>query len=116
MYHHFSDKGWNNQAANVVCNMLGFDVPYPEATWGFSWGQIGLVDTDYIMSLVSCDGTEKILKQCIYDEVAVNCTGAAGVRCTGDNTNIHIYSITSCNSKCRRGSCICWNKIGRGKS
>ena len=88
MYHHFSDKGWNNQAANVVCNMLGFDVPYPEATWGFSWGQIGLVDTDYIMSLVSCDGTEEILKQCIYDEVAVNCTGAAGVRCTGDNTNI----------------------------
>ena len=98
----FSDQGWNNQAANVVCNMLGFDVPYPEATWGFSWGKIGLVDTDYIMSLVSCDGTEEILKQCIYDEVAVNCTGAAGVQCTGD-TNIHIYSITSCNSKCRRG-------------
>ena len=80
----FSDKGWNDRAANVVCNMLGFDIPYPEATWKTSFGNLSR--TDYIISQVSCDGTEEILRQCINETNSDCCTGYAGVKCLGNET------------------------------
>ena len=80
----FSDKGWNDRAANVVCNMLGFDIPYPEATWKTSFGNLSR--TDYIISRVSCDGTEEILRQCINETNSDGCTGYAGVKCLGNET------------------------------
>ena len=74
----FSDDDWNQNAANVVCRMLGY-VGGGQATSNSYFGQ---VSTDFGMDDVLCQGTESDILDCPHITTH-NCgpSEGAGVIC-----------------------------------
>ena len=74
----FSDDDWNQNAANVVCRMLGF-IAGGQATSNSYFGQ---VTTDFGMDDVLCQGTESDILDCPHITTH-NCgpSEGAGVIC-----------------------------------
>ena len=71
------DQGWDDEDARVVCRMLGY-----ESGEAVSGSQYGEVRSSFLMTDVSCDGTEEDLLSCGHS-LQPDCepAQAAGVIC-----------------------------------
>jgi len=75
------DDDWNDEAATVVCRMLGY--LEGEATYESEFGDVD--EDDFILDDVQCTGDEQDLMDCEYLYNDHDCYGdeGAGVRCKG---------------------------------
>ena len=76
----FSDDLWNDQCAQLVCRMLGFNATGARAT---NLAYHGSAGDDFIMDDVKCKGDEKDLEECEhrYNNHDCRVQEAAGVVC-----------------------------------
>ena len=77
----FSDDEWNDNAAKVVCRLLGYNETFAKATIKSAFGQ---VEDNFIFDDVSCRGNEKYLEDCPH-KTTDDCGAGegAGVICYG---------------------------------
>ena len=75
----FSDGGWDDKEAAVICQMLGHGSSGAYAKHNSNYGQISTAsDMDYL----ECDGKEKIIGMCQFKKPKRNCLrDVAGVIC-----------------------------------
>jgi len=85
------DDYWNDEAATVVCRMLGY--LRGEAT---SYSEFGNVKDDFILDDVRCTGVEQDLTDCKHLYNDDNCGGGegAGARCFGPADNV-VHEVLS---------------------
>lgn len=80
------DNNWDDLDADVVCRKMGFD--YGESTCCSSFG---MVEENFIMSQVGCDGGESTIWDCQYSTMnSCNEYEGAGVECFNDDNTIEI--------------------------
>ena len=77
----FSDDEWNDNAAKIVCRLLGYNETYAKATIKSAFG---IVEDNFIFDDVRCKGTEFFLEDCPH-KTEDNCGAdeGAGVICYG---------------------------------
>jgi len=98
------DDYWNDEAAMVICRMLGY--LEGEATYESEFGDVD--EDDFILDDVQCTGDEHDLMDCEYLYNDHDCYGdeGAGVRCKGTTmeekcmANANEYSTFSKSKKC----------------
>ena len=57
----FSDSGWDDNDAKVVCRMMGFETDYAKSTRHSAFGEL---QTSFVLTNVACNGTEDSIRDC----------------------------------------------------
>eukprot|EP00397_Hematodinium_sp_SG-2012_P052514 GEMP01062115.1.p1 GENE.GEMP01062115.1~~GEMP01062115.1.p1 ORF type:complete len:372 (+),score=40.39 GEMP01062115.1:199-1314(+) len=109
------DDNWNNNAALVVCKMLGYG-----AGRSVIQSHFGHVANDFSMDDVECDGSETNIKSCAYKSNDDCSAGeGAGVKCGGRE---HEDCWEQCNTKsgpcdfCGVGNKCCRKNFNGGEN
>ena len=61
----FSDSGWDDNDAKVVCRMIGFETDYAKSTRHSAFGEL---QSSFVFTYVGCNGTEDSIKDCYSEE------------------------------------------------